>query len=334
MADCPEANQKCGAPTGVNRAKICVGCDSIPVEVTASNLGNCAPLPSESPSPVAVAMTPTPEMIEPTVTPMPVMPTPMPMDVPMMTMGADDGEELIVPEDTPTPITITAAPTMMMESDGPMPSMPVDMPPTMPMPSTPGDEVTDKDVDLSDMMMPSMDVMESPHMMSVPDEDGDVDADDDMMTSSMSPMPMSSDMASTTTPDEDDTSSTFDGGDISPEPSTEPICVDASLLAHLSPSELVFPSHRRASVLCDTRGSCATAGHMVHFEGRAMMMRSYCKLQGEGCVRTVKLVNSPKFKRGVRVRSKTDGLSFTSFAARYESKMEEHVLKTLIHMGL
>lgn len=121
-------------------------------------------------------------------------------------------------------------------------------------------------------------------------------------------------------------------GDTEEEETEEPICVDARLLSHLSADDLVFPVHRRTSVLCDSFGSCATPGHVVVHNGRPMMMKSYCAIAG--CTRTVKLVNSPRLHRGIRVPTLTKNLDFTALAARYESRAEETVLKALIHMGV
>lgn len=111
------------------------------------------------------------------------------------------------------------------------------------------------------------------------------------------------------------------------------VCVDARALAHLPRDALVYEEHRKARVLCDVRGACATAGHMVRFEGRAMMMRSYCAVVG-GCVERVMRVNSPRYRRGLVVKSRTEGLVFTAFAARYGTKVEEGVLATAVHVGL
>lgn len=111
------------------------------------------------------------------------------------------------------------------------------------------------------------------------------------------------------------------------------VCVDAEALQHLSRRELVYEEHRRSKVLCDLQGSCATAGHMVRYEGTAMMMKSYCTLVG-GCEEKVAWVNSPRYRVGLVVRSKTEGLVYTAFAARYETRAEEALLSTAVHVGL
>lgn len=120
--------------------------------------------------------------------------------------------------------------------------------------------------------------------------------------------------------------------DDSTQASPEPICIDAEALADMTSSQLVFKSARRASVLCDANNSCATAGHMVTWQGQTMMMQTYCALH-VSCVRRVKSVNSPRMQRGLRVRSRTDGLLFTALAARYESKVEEVVLRNVVSLG-
>lgn len=121
-------------------------------------------------------------------------------------------------------------------------------------------------------------------------------------------------------------------GDGTEEPTEEPICIDAEALSSFKADELVFPTHRRTAVLCDASNSCATPGHMVFYQGRGMMMRSYCEMAG--CSRSVKAVNSPKFKRALRMESRTDGLHFTAFAARFETRAEEYVLKMVVHIGM
>lgn len=113
----------------------------------------------------------------------------------------------------------------------------------------------------------------------------------------------------------------------------EGVCVDAELLGEWEESgRLVFDQHRWAHVMCDMSGSCATEGHMVRWNGRAMMMKRYCDLVG--CTRKKLLVNSPRWERGVRVETRTEGLEFAAFAARYGSRIEEHVLRMAMGLGL
>lgn len=118
----------------------------------------------------------------------------------------------------------------------------------------------------------------------------------------------------------------------SPAQNNPDICVDAALLDHLPRSQLVFREHRYASVMCDGDGSCATPGHIVVHRRKPMTMRRYCAVVG-GCKYRNKLVNSPKIRPGLRVASRTEELHFTPFAARYETKLEELVLRAVIHMG-
>ncbi|CDF34136.1 unnamed protein product [Chondrus crispus] len=112
----------------------------------------------------------------------------------------------------------------------------------------------------------------------------------------------------------------------------ESVCIDANALKHVAPRELIFESHRWARVLCDEYGSCATAGHMVKSEGKAMMMGTFCRYVG--CVEKAMMVNSPKYRRGASIRSKTKGLVYTAFAARYQSRVEELIIAAAVRWGL
>lgn len=112
------------------------------------------------------------------------------------------------------------------------------------------------------------------------------------------------------------------------------ICVDADALKHLHPSELVYPEHRLASVLCDQRGNCATPGHMVVYQGTPMMMRLYCNSVPSGCSRRVKHVNSPRFQKGMRIPSKSSSLQFTALAARWETNLEHYILSMALRIAL
>lgn len=109
------------------------------------------------------------------------------------------------------------------------------------------------------------------------------------------------------------------------------VCIDADALAHMGRDELLFEEHQTANVLCDDSGSCATPGHVVRYRGVGMMMKSYCGLVG--CVEKVIKVNSPRYRFGVRVPSKTEGLEYTAFAARYESMAEETTMAAAVRMG-
>ena len=94
----------------------------------------------------------------------------------------------------------------------------------------------------------------------------------------------------------------------------------------------VFDADRLAVVLCDENNSCATPGHMVSFRGKGMMMRSYCEFTE--CTQSIMRVNSPKYSRKIRVASRSEGLVFTAFAAKWVTAFEEWVLWGLIRMGL
>lgn len=115
------------------------------------------------------------------------------------------------------------------------------------------------------------------------------------------------------------------------EPSSV-VCIGADALQHLERGELVYAQDVWAWVLCDGNGSCATAGHMVVYEGRAMRMGRYCGMVG--CERRKMMVNSPKRRAGLRVGSRSGGLEFTAFAARYETVVEEMVLAAAVRVGL
>lgn len=121
-------------------------------------------------------------------------------------------------------------------------------------------------------------------------------------------------------------------GDGSGDGSSNGVCIDAIALRHLPKSQLVFAQHRRASVLCDKWGSCATRGHMVEYHGEVMSMGTYCARHVE-CTRRVIAVNSPKMGWGVRIVSNSPGLSFTALAARYETQFEESALKVVAMFG-
>lgn len=121
----------------------------------------------------------------------------------------------------------------------------------------------------------------------------------------------------------------------SPEPSADGNyegCVDVGLLGAFGDRDLVYGRHLERNVLCDMEGSCATGGHVVVWRGSAMRMRTYCEIVR--CVRKVALVNSPSWRRALRVESRTKGLVFTAFAAKYETRMEEVALGLLVRIGL
>ncbi|CDF33148.1 hypothetical protein CHC_T00008993001 [Chondrus crispus] len=122
-------------------------------------------------------------------------------------------------------------------------------------------------------------------------------------------------------------------------PSTNPVgtvppqwdCIDVRALSHLSEEDLVFKTHFVAPVLCDSNDSCATPAHVVMHDRRPMMMRSYCATVG--CTKKNMYVNSPKYYRRLVVKSKTPGLHFTVFAARYGTRLEEVVISSVLRLG-
>lgn len=153
---------------------------------------------------------------------------------------------------------------------------------------------------------------------------------DDVSTTEQTPSENSSGPPATPSPT---TGVVGDEDDAEASESDEPICIDANALTHLSSDELVYKEHRRGAVLCDKNGSCATPGHMVAYNGKFMMMSSYCTHSG-GCAKRVMNVNSPRHRRALKIPSRTDGLHYTSLAARYATVAEEHVLKTLLRVGV
>lgn len=113
----------------------------------------------------------------------------------------------------------------------------------------------------------------------------------------------------------------------------EGVCIGTKHLGEFNQDELVFDEHQMANVLCDNAGSCATPGHIVIWEGQGIMMKTYCNIVG-GCTREKMTVNSPKWKAGRRIKSDSEGLSFSVYAARYESNVEESVLKSVVRMEM
>lgn len=145
--------------------------------------------------------------------------------------------------------------------------------------------------------------------------------------------------------DKNDTTASSDGS--SNEPSDEPsdasssddddgtsnqVCIGAHHLQHLHQSSLLYDHHRLARVLCDVNSSCATPGHIVRLNGSPMMMQTYCA--HAPCTHKVMKVNSPRYERRLSIESHTEGLVFTTFAARYESLVEEQFLRMLIRIRL
>lgn len=106
--------------------------------------------------------------------------------------------------------------------------------------------------------------------------------------------------------------------------SSEDPCIAVDSLQGFTADQLVYPAHRRASVLCDEFNNCATAGHIVSYKDMPMMMKNYCSQHGVQCKRTVKLVNNPRMKRGMRIPSQSEHLKFSAFSARYGTSFEEY----------
>lgn len=113
----------------------------------------------------------------------------------------------------------------------------------------------------------------------------------------------------------------------------EGACIAADALRHVPVEQLVYRPHRRAAVLCDEEGNCATPGHMVVYKGEAMMMKSYCEVSQQRCVKTVTFVNSPKITARVPLDSYSPHLRYTPFASRYEHRLEERLLSVIIRLG-
>lgn len=124
-----------------------------------------------------------------------------------------------------------------------------------------------------------------------------------------------------------------DDGDDETEGSTAP-CIAVSALSDFEAHKLVFSEHVRAGVLCDNWGSCATPGHIVVHQSKAMMMRTYCANVSGGCSRRVMLVNSPRIAIGLKVKSTSPDLHYTALSAQYETAVEEFVLSVIVRGGV
>eukprot|EP00178_Gracilaria_changii_P015845 TRINITY_DN444_c8_g1_i1.p1 TRINITY_DN444_c8_g1~~TRINITY_DN444_c8_g1_i1.p1 ORF type:complete len:468 (-),score=28.44 TRINITY_DN444_c8_g1_i1:289-1692(-) len=110
------------------------------------------------------------------------------------------------------------------------------------------------------------------------------------------------------------------------------VCIDARALLSFDKQDLLYPTHRMATTLCDQFESCATPGHIVLFKGKPMMMKSYCRRTL--CTKRVMLVNSPKYRKGILVHSNSVELKFTPFAARYETLVEEISISWFVRLGM
>lgn len=96
----------------------------------------------------------------------------------------------------------------------------------------------------------------------------------------------------------------------------------------------MFTELVRATVMCDGHGNCATAGHIVVYKERPMMMKSYCGLEEIECRYRVKYVNSPRMKIGMRILSMSHDFVYTVFTARHQNVVEEYVLSAIIRASL
>lgn len=65
-----------------------------------------------------------------------------------------------------------------------------------------------------------------------------------------------------------------------------------------------------------------------------MIMRRYCEEVVGRCEKRVMEVNSPRYKRKRRVKSRTEGLEYTVFAARYDTRAEEAVIAAAVRVGV
>ncbi|PXF39796.1 hypothetical protein BWQ96_10493 [Gracilariopsis chorda] len=90
-----------------------------------------------------------------------------------------------------------------------------------------------------------------------------------------------------------------------------PVCIAAKSLRHLPENMLLYSKHIPARVLCDAQQSCATPGHIGLYNGRPMMMRTYCQLVQ--CCSAVMSVNSVRYQWRWRLDIHTHGLSLLAF---------------------
>lgn len=127
----------------------------------------------------------------------------------------------------------------------------------------------------------------------------------------------------------------LDDGNCAPsdENDNSNVCIAVDVLNLFDREELLFKSHKRATVFCDQYENCATPGHMVLHQEKAMMMSSYCLQHSVRCNRRIKLVNSPRMKPGLRITSRHPDLQFTALAASKQTFLEQAVLKTLLYAG-
>lgn len=128
----------------------------------------------------------------------------------------------------------------------------------------------------------------------------------------------------------------------SSEPSEEPepsMCIAAHALKHLPRDSLIYSVDVQAFVLCDPMMNCATPGHIIIYQGVAMMMKSYCQqlqiLKGveKPCTKKVMHVNSIRMGKRRRISSSDEAFQYTALAARAETTIEEGFLALIIRIG-
>lgn len=351
--------------------RVCADCENYILSTISNNNYNCtqAELPTSSPTPSvtpSVSLSPIPPSISPTITPTPSFiyvslvaspsePVPSetepfpsspasvpPVEPPVVSVSPSSSPSVIsepsisisipaVPsEGAPTMVVVqTESPTDTVTPTETVPEEPSESPT-----STPSLSASDALPDLSESPEPSSPESSPDSPSASPSATATVSLGSSPSTTPMTPSPsMSSASSSFGAVSQSASPSTGSSSDPAAEETDEPICIDAEALSHLPAHELVFDEHRRTAVLCDRNGSCATPGHVVVYQQRPMLMKSYCDMVAT-CKRTVKFVNSPKFKRALRISSRTDDLHYTALAARYETRAEELVLTTILRMGV
>lgn len=71
-------------------------------------------------------------------------------------------------------------------------------------------------------------------------------------------------------------------------------CVDVKILSHIHQEHLVFSINRLVRVLYDANSSCATSCHVVVYNQKSMMMRSYYQIVWS-CIRKVMKVKNQEW---------------------------------------
>lgn len=111
------------------------------------------------------------------------------------------------------------------------------------------------------------------------------------------------------------------------------VCIATHALEGVDKKHLIYTEHQRAAVLCDEHDNCATPGHIIMFREKSMMMQTYCSTSEIQCRRTVMYVNSVRMMRGLRISSKSSNFQYTTFAARYETWIEEKIISFFMRLG-